>query len=1461
MKLTVCYGHVKIIVPCGEGELTVNALIEKSTARYRKATGKSSLDHVSVKYLQTVEGGILDSDDIIADICDDRDTLVAVFEETIRHRPENNGDSASTTSSIESHQDSVTNTFDRIQPVAPPPEFQNVPTHKSPPTIVDALPPRMNRDERNGPSMANKPRKERPWRSNESSKTSHTSSSASSTPMSSPDVVKNKQRFPGFDRDLNRKSLSVGHPLLYSWIDAQEKINDNAMYSPGFASDQQGSLDKQFSPSRDSFSNPSTADFDDLDDLSSSASEEIELENDRMLDMGLKVQGYKNAEGKELGLIVHEVKRINAGRQGSLNVADRITEVNGVNLRGKTNAEAEAILNRALVSGALKLKRTRSHRFITKDSTKMPLSEKPSTLPRIADSVISKSKEAPRPKRVVQNEIHEAPIEDPEDLKPVPKALTGKKIRIALMKGKNGLGFTITSRDVITNGPSPVFVKNILVNGAAIQDGRLQIGDQILQINDIVVSGKEQSKVVEVLKKSTGLVHLIVNREIKESTEVDENEEAMETVSDDSGISAPKDEILKITMPLNDLGPAGLGISVKGKAAAIESCDLGIYIKSIIHGGAAAKDGRLRPDDRILRLEDVSLEGMPNDKAMDIMRNTMRSAVKKGALRIIVSRKAKKESPQAQTPVISATKPQAEPIAINSTKPQTNTAVASSTKREQLPTTLKLPNIPTSDCNEKGKTEFTVTAAPIRTKSYFRALQKDLTDFQESRKADDKSTRNAVTQHSNSGKVVSVSSVEIPITQPSRTVLINRTPSTEKKAIGRMPSKERATAATTNATLSKHPVFSTEKDLFFQQPTTKPPKYQDSSIDPPSYANLPPPLYEEAMGSRSNSTSDSASSSKRSTLNGNNNKDSELRHSDADFIPRTMSTSSRFSLDSLMMSPDTLPFSRDAFGRLSISERKGRAHLDATKSDFYYKMKKYKSMEDISYSRDTEDSGVAAAKKLFGNRGSVEDDDADIVPLHEAMRRTESLDTLLSSSKISLPKGVNEDLAFHRGTATSSSTPWYAQRMVSPQALKLRSRSTAWNDSFRTAVDKTPVFYTTAADNVYKKKQEDESPDSTIPITLTSNAHYEANLKSKKKSGFLKGIGQFLKKGKQRRLSESRDENKPDSQQQQPHQQQQPQHQQPQQPQHQQQQQQPLDEKPIDLSRRQRPRSLNEETMRAQRQEMSAARLREQEKRKKEERLALLQRELQSMEQTELMINGGYEDLVMKPLDRTPRAQKATIVSPASYGMAVQMEQRIPKSRSEERKPDRSGDAQVAQEEKHPAVTVQGAHISQQRAQVNDARKPPLQHAKPAANEDPRLQQRFLPTNQLFYYGHQSLPRKFTMNHQRKSSAPDKNSTAYSIEAQTEIFKRANHNREETDLRNSSRSLRKTIQTHPEQGNITVSHAAKASSMKKHAVKSSILERGMDVISKGATLNSPNKKKQEKTTNLFIFLIFYSSIY
>jgi hypothetical protein len=42
MKVTVCFGAVRVVVPCGSGDLLVRDLIIESIRRYKKATGKVS---------------------------------------------------------------------------------------------------------------------------------------------------------------------------------------------------------------------------------------------------------------------------------------------------------------------------------------------------------------------------------------------------------------------------------------------------------------------------------------------------------------------------------------------------------------------------------------------------------------------------------------------------------------------------------------------------------------------------------------------------------------------------------------------------------------------------------------------------------------------------------------------------------------------------------------------------------------------------------------------------------------------------------------------------------------------------------------------------------------------------------------------------------------------------------------------------------------------------------------------------------------------------------------------------------------------------------------------------------------------------------------------------------------------------------------------------------------------------
>ncbi|KAG8231294.1 hypothetical protein J437_LFUL006950 [Ladona fulva] len=41
MKVTVCFGGVRVVVPCGDGDIPVKDLIRQAIVRYKKATGKT----------------------------------------------------------------------------------------------------------------------------------------------------------------------------------------------------------------------------------------------------------------------------------------------------------------------------------------------------------------------------------------------------------------------------------------------------------------------------------------------------------------------------------------------------------------------------------------------------------------------------------------------------------------------------------------------------------------------------------------------------------------------------------------------------------------------------------------------------------------------------------------------------------------------------------------------------------------------------------------------------------------------------------------------------------------------------------------------------------------------------------------------------------------------------------------------------------------------------------------------------------------------------------------------------------------------------------------------------------------------------------------------------------------------------------------------------------------------------
>ncbi|XP_053371543.1 disks large homolog 2 isoform X27 [Clarias gariepinus] len=170
---------------------------------------------------------------------------------------------------------------------------------------------------------------------------------------------------------------------------------------------------------------------------------------------------------------------------------------------------------------------------------------------------------------------------------------------ITLERGNSGLGFSIaggTDNPHIGDDPG-IFITKIIPGGAAAEDGRLRVNDCILRVNEVDVSEVSHSRAVEALKVAGSIVRLYVRR----------RRPMLETIVE-----------IKLVK-----GPKGLGFSIAGGVGNQHiPGDNSIYVTKIIDGGAAQKDCRLQVGDRLLMVNNYTLEEVTHEEAVAILKNT-----------------------------------------------------------------------------------------------------------------------------------------------------------------------------------------------------------------------------------------------------------------------------------------------------------------------------------------------------------------------------------------------------------------------------------------------------------------------------------------------------------------------------------------------------------------------------------------------------------------------------------------------------------------------------------------------------------------------------------------------------------------------------------------------------------------------------------------------------------------------
>ncbi|CAG7830263.1 unnamed protein product [Allacma fusca] len=375
--------------------------------------------------------------------------------------------------------------------------------------------------------------------------------------------------------------------------------------------------------------------------------------------LGIHVVPEHLANAKNQGLIVQGVEpggRID--RDGRVQAGDKIIEINGHSLLGVPFQKAQDLFREGLSTPQLRLKVIKY-----RNKNLSPLYENNSSAGDSQDSVgvsvhnlvqkfnngnepISEEKEnmIQSHEKIVGGDMKVATVSPTKKLPlqavPLTRPSTttntlitsntrkiGRKYEIDLKKGVQGLGFSITTRDNPAGGNCPIYIKNILPTGAAIDDGRLRPGDRLLEVNGIEITGKSQSEAVSILRNvpQGGIVKLIVSRQER----VDLSPKLPRQIPPEKttdGVPWSEREMIALDIPVLDTEKAGLGISVKGKTTAAQRgnmVDMGIYIKSVIHGGAASRDGRLKNNDQLLSINGVSLLDRSNTDAMETLRKTM----------------------------------------------------------------------------------------------------------------------------------------------------------------------------------------------------------------------------------------------------------------------------------------------------------------------------------------------------------------------------------------------------------------------------------------------------------------------------------------------------------------------------------------------------------------------------------------------------------------------------------------------------------------------------------------------------------------------------------------------------------------------------------------------------------------------------------------------------------------------
>ncbi|XP_072452653.1 multiple PDZ domain protein isoform X16 [Notamacropus eugenii] len=373
----------------------------------------------------------------------------------------------------------------------------------------------------------------------------------------------------------------------------------------------------------------------------------VELWREPNKSLGISIVGGRgmgsrlsNGEVMRGIFIKHVLEDSPAGKNGTLKTGDRIVEVDGMDLRDASHEQAVEAIRKAgnpvLFMVQSIINRTRASSQLDSEPEKTSLPSLCLPPPSTFSGMSSDTEESCSSKVSEDGDKEDEFGYSWKNILQRYGTLAGELFMIELEKGRTGLGLSLAGNK--DRSRMSVFIVGIDPNGAAGKDGRLQIGDELLEINGQILYGRSHQNASSIIKCAPSKVKIIFIRNkdavnqmavcpgkglegLPSAVEALQNQEA--ELSTTSSVTAMDFSSFKNVHHLElpkDQG--GLGIAISE-----EDTLNGVVIKSLTDHGVAAKDGRIKVGDQILAVDDEVVVGYPVEKFINLLK-TAKNTVK-----------------------------------------------------------------------------------------------------------------------------------------------------------------------------------------------------------------------------------------------------------------------------------------------------------------------------------------------------------------------------------------------------------------------------------------------------------------------------------------------------------------------------------------------------------------------------------------------------------------------------------------------------------------------------------------------------------------------------------------------------------------------------------------------------------------------------------------------------------------